>query len=330
VSVEYATADGRATAAGGDYRPDSGRLTFLPGETRQTVTVQVNGDLLGEEDEGFFVRLSNAQGQDAVIADGEGKATVLDDEPRIFLLTPVVLGEGGRVGTRPFVVLAFLSAPSSVPVTVRYTTAEGTATAGSDYVAADREVTFNPGETFKFIPFALARDTVPEPFEHFFVDLAPVTGNVVVLRPGVVYITDDDTSQASSGGSGGALAAPVTGNGTGGGAVGIRGDGAIRPTSTGTIWLDANAADWSWFVDPTHWKDPEFTAPSNPGEMNRMDLLTVLEHEVGHLLGCDHEDGVMQDTLAAGTRLTPSAGSDADWLLAIDGLFAEAWSKKRK
>ena len=38
-----------------------------------------------------------------------------------------------------------------------------------------------------------------------------------------------------------------------------------------------------------------------------MDLLTVLEHELGHLLGFDHQEtGVMEDTLAAGTRKTPA------------------------
>jgi hypothetical protein len=74
-----------------------------------------------------------------------------------------------------------------------------------------------------------------------------------------------------------------------------------------TIWLDDNAAGWGWFVDPTPWDDAEFTTPGDPGEQGRMDLLTVLMHEIGHLLGQDHEtDGLMAETLTASTRQVPA------------------------
>jgi membrane-associated phospholipid phosphatase len=81
------------------------------------------------------------------------------------------------------------------------------------------------------------------------------------------------------------------------------------------IWLDDNAAGWGWFVDHTPRRDGEFVRPGNQGEKNRMDLLTVLTHEVGHLLGYEHEaGGVMQETLSAGTRVTvgPTAARPGD------------------
>ena len=45
--------------------------------------------------------------------------------------------------------------------------------------------------------------------------------------------------------------------------------------------------------------------------MNHMDLLTVLEHELGHILGYQHTaTGLMNDTLAAGIREMPTAVID--------------------
>jgi hypothetical protein len=70
-----------------------------------------------------------------------------------------------------------------------------------------------------------------------------------------------------------------------------------------TIWLDTNAAGWGWFVDRTPWDDSEFYLPGDQGEQIRMDLLTALEHELGHLYGHEHADeGLMAKGLRVGTR----------------------------
>jgi hypothetical protein len=57
VTVQYATADGSATAPG-DYLSRSGTLTFQPGETSKTIAVPVVGDTVSESSEAFTVTLS--------------------------------------------------------------------------------------------------------------------------------------------------------------------------------------------------------------------------------------------------------------------------------
>ena len=85
------------------------------------------------------------------------------------------------------------------------------------------------------------------------------------------------------------------------------------------IYLDANAAGWGWFVDPTPADDSEFTTPGNQSEQHRMDLLSVVMHEMGHVLGFEHsETAVMAETLAPGSR--PIQASD---LSSYDLVFAD-------
>jgi hypothetical protein len=98
----------------------------------------------------------------------------------------------------------------------------------------------------------------------------------------------------------------------------------------GVIWLDINAASWGWFIDPTPSDDSEFVTPGDQGEQDRMDLLTVLMHEMGHLLGQEHAvDGVMTDTLATGIRRLPDSTEINDWPAILDVLFSESLSKRR-
>ena len=213
-SVRYATTDGSATVSASDHQAASGTLSFGPGETRKTVSVPINGDRLAETDESFFLNLSNPTG--AVIADGQGKAAILDDEPRIHLTTVVVIPEGNERQT--IHVAANLSVPSSQTVTVDYATADGTATSGSDYRAAAGTLSFSPGQTRKLIAITLPKDKEPEAIvEAFFVNLSNVSSNAAILRRGNISIVDDDPPQTQGGGgahlpAGLALAdQPVTG-----------------------------------------------------------------------------------------------------------------------
>lgn len=78
VTVNYATANGTATTANADYVAKSGTITFAPGETSKTITIEVKGDRKKEANETFFVRLS--AGVNALIADNEGVGTIWNDD----------------------------------------------------------------------------------------------------------------------------------------------------------------------------------------------------------------------------------------------------------
>jgi probable HAF family extracellular repeat protein len=189
VTINFATANGTASA-GADYAAGSGTLTFAPGETTAHVTVAVNGDPNPEPNETFQVTLSQPAG--AVIADGQGVGTIVDDEPRLSI-HDVALAEG-RNGTTLFVFTVTLSAAADVPVTVDFATANGSATAGSDYEAHSGTLTFAPGETSKTIFVDVNGDRSRESNETFFINLSDAVGALIVDGLGVGTIQNDDRS----------------------------------------------------------------------------------------------------------------------------------------
>src|SRR5439155_26406949 len=147
VSVAYASDDGSATA-GSDYVAVSGSLTFAPGETTKSITVLVKGDTVIESDEAFFLNLSSPT--NATIARGQRQGTIVNDDPTLPALSinDVSLSDGNS-STRTAVFTVSLTPASAQTVTVTYATADGTATAGTDYLSAEAAPAFAPGETTK-------------------------------------------------------------------------------------------------------------------------------------------------------------------------------------
>ena len=78
VTVQYATADGTATASRDYIAANLSTLTFAPGETSKFVLIPVNADSLAEGNETFLLDLRNAT--NATIADAQGLGTILDDD----------------------------------------------------------------------------------------------------------------------------------------------------------------------------------------------------------------------------------------------------------
>jgi hypothetical protein len=201
VSVDYATANGTATA-GTDYTaiPPT-TLTFNPGETSKTITVPVNGDNQVELNETFFLNLSNLQanGSNVTLADNQGQGTINNDDSASIAITDVTITEGNS-GTTNAVFTVTLSNAVDTAVTVNYATADGTATTtDNDYTAiAATPLIFNAGETSKTITVAVNGDTKVESNETFFVNLSNLqtNGRNVTLadNQGQGTILNDDTS----------------------------------------------------------------------------------------------------------------------------------------
>ena len=80
VTVDYATADGTATA-GEDYTAASGTLTFAPGETEKTVRVALIDDTVLDSGETFTLVLSNPSG--VALGDAQATGTILNTEPSV-------------------------------------------------------------------------------------------------------------------------------------------------------------------------------------------------------------------------------------------------------
>ena len=116
--------------------------------------------------------------------------SVAAQQPTISVQDAVVVE--GNAGTTPATFVVSLSAPSSQTVTFSFATSNGTATAGSDYVATSGAGSFAPGEVQKSVVVLVNGDTVDEVQETFFLDISNVVNATVGTSRGTGFINDDD------------------------------------------------------------------------------------------------------------------------------------------
>ncbi|WP_420642600.1 Calx-beta domain-containing protein [Candidatus Leptofilum sp.] len=189
IMVDWATVDGTAVAST-DYTADSGTLTFAPGDDEETISISVTGDSLDEFDEAFTVELSNES--NVTLADSSGEATITDDDlPPGLSIVDVTVSEGDS-GTITANFVVNLTAASGKTITVNYQTADVSATAGSDYLAASDTLTINPGSTSQIIGITVNGDTVSEDDETFHITLSTPSNATIDDGTAVGTITDDD------------------------------------------------------------------------------------------------------------------------------------------
>lgn len=128
------------------------------------------------------------------IVDDTAVGTILNDD--LSPLPAISVGDvslnEGDAGTTLAIFTLTLSAPSELPVTVQYASANGTALAPADYTGASGSVTFAPGETVRQISVSVAGDRVFESDETFQLLLSNPVNAVLEKAQGTATIVNDD------------------------------------------------------------------------------------------------------------------------------------------
>jgi glucose/arabinose dehydrogenase/ribosomal protein L35AE/L33A len=197
VSVNYATSNGTATA-GSDYTATSGTLNFASGETTKTFAIPIINDIAVEGLETVTLTLSNPTGGATLGGQTTATLTITSDD---VATQPGSLQFSGATynasETNASVTITVSRAGGSDgAVSVNYATANGTATAGSDYTATSGTLNFAAGETTKTFTIPIINDSLVESPETVTLTLSNPTGGATLgsQANATLTITSDDTN----------------------------------------------------------------------------------------------------------------------------------------
>lgn len=183
---------------GSIFRVDT--LVIPAGQTEAEIVVRLKDDRIDEVDESFWIELFNPVGATladnppvhrvlGIAKDGDGTGSNL----AMFVSSPVIVeGDGG---TRRAVFEVHLSEAQDSVMEFDYRTANGSALAGSDFVAKSGKVTFAAGETTARVAIDIVEDGTSELNEFFSLVVTPTSAikNGFDGSAGIASILDDDT-----------------------------------------------------------------------------------------------------------------------------------------
>ena len=201
VSVNYETVNGSATFAN-DYTQTNGTLNWADNDdNNKTFAVPITNDSVEEPAQSFVVRLTSPGGGATLGGNDEITVTINDDDTPTggpgsirFTSATATVSEGQASVT----LTAERTGGSTGPVSALVNTANGSATAGSDYQAiSNGSVSWNNGDTAnKTVVIPIVGDTAEESTETFTATLSAPTGGASIgnIPTSTVTISDDDVT----------------------------------------------------------------------------------------------------------------------------------------
>ena len=193
VAVDVFSTESTAMA-GLDFEAVNQRITFTPGQTSRSVSVEIIDDADVELNETFFLSLANPTNG---LAGGPATFTIVDDDlpsvsfatNRFSVLENVAGGEA--------IIAVRLSSPTGSQVEVDYLTMEGTAMSPVDYEDNSGRLVFLPGETEKAFAVLVLQDSEDEFPETVSLILQnPTNAPLGAIPNATLEILDDDPPRA--------------------------------------------------------------------------------------------------------------------------------------
>jgi Ca2+-binding RTX toxin-like protein len=190
LTVNY-TLTGTATN-GVDYQALTNTVTFKAGSDKAIIDIAPIDDNIYEGNETVILTLSDKAAAYKLAEIKSGTVTIVDNETKPKISVANITQPEGNSGNTNYGFNLTLSNPSVETITVKYATADDTATAGSDYTTATGTVTFAPGETTKAVNVAVTGDTLFEADESFKLNLSDVVNATITTTSATGTIINDD------------------------------------------------------------------------------------------------------------------------------------------